>query len=203
MTRHHPAEVTLLAYAAGTLPRLHAKVVGFHVSACPNCSQQVWNFKEVGGALLAGLPPVPLCPDALTRILARLDKAPILTKKAAPPSLTSLATGRWWWAGSGVRLMPLVRRDETDTRLDLVRVQAGVALPEHTHTGPETVCILQGSFSDETGQYTLHDIAESDGTLLHQPIAAPGPDCICLIAITGRLRAKSWIARLIQSLIDV
>ena len=202
MTRHHPAEATLLACAAGTLPRLHARVLEFHLSACPRCHRQVRNFNEVGGALLTSLSPAPLRPDAMTRTLARLDKVPSATNAAAP-SLVWLATGRWWWAGSGVRLMPLVRRDETDTRLDLVRVAAGVALPEHTHTGPETVCILQGSFNDETGHYALHDIAESDGTLLHQPVAAPGPDCICLIATTGRLRANGWLARLIQPLIDV
>jgi putative transcriptional regulator len=204
MMLHHPSDATLLSYAAGHLPVLHTRVLAVHLSACPHCRDEVRLLEEIGGALLETIPPVALQPDALARTLARLDEAPWAPGPVAVPvTLQALAVGRWWWLGPGIRLMPLRRRDAYDTRLDLVRVAPGVALPAHGHTGLETACILQGAYSDETGEYTAYDLAESDGDLDHAPVASPGQDCICLIATTGRLRGHTWLSRLVQPLVDV
>ena len=118
-------------------------------------------------------------------------------------TLVALAVGRWWWLGPGIRLMPLHRRDATGTRLDLIRVAPGMALPGHGHTGPEMACILQGAYADETGEFAVHDIAEGDAALDHRPVASPGADCICLIATTGRLRGHTRLARLVQPLMGI
>ncbi len=225
MIRHHPSEATLIAQAAGHLAPLHARVLAVHLAACPRCRNELREMEEVGGALLAALPPASLRPDALARALGGLD-----AMLAPPPSLeglgreadqgweegehspasplpaailAALATGRWWWLGPGIRLMPLARRDASGTRLDLIRVAPGMALPGHGHTGAEMACILQGGYGDETGDYNIFDIAEGEPGLDHTPIAAPGPECICLIATTGRLRAHTWLARLVQPLVGV
>jgi putative transcriptional regulator len=223
MIRHHPSDATLTSHAAGHLPALHGRVLAVHLASCPRCRDEVHRMEEVGGALLATLPPAALHPDALAHMLARLDD----TRFAPPPPncdslrapsaqtegenslpspatiIEAFATGRWWWLGPGIRLMPLAPRDASGTRLDLIRVAPGVAMPGHGHTGAEMACILQGGYADETGHYNEFDIAEGDPSLEHTPIASPGPDCICLIATTGRLRAHTWLARLIQPLVGV
>jgi putative transcriptional regulator len=225
MIRQHPSETTLLAQAAGTLAPLHSVVLSVHLAACPVCRDEVRHLEEVGGALLSSLPPERMAPGALAWTMAQLDGPPSghaakqpasaavgpqssLVVQLAPAVLQAdlvrqFATGRWIWLGPGIRLMPLQRRDASGTRLDLIRVAAGVALPSHSHTGPETACILQGGFSDEAGEYGVLDIAEGDAALHHVPIASPGEDCVCLIATTGRLRAHSWLARLVQPLVGV
>ena len=193
-----------MAQAAGSLPALHARVLAVHLAACPRCRDELRGMEEVGGALLATLPPALLRPDALARTMARLDDAARPAPLRAPAvTLPALATGRWWWLGRGIQLMPLARRDASGTRLDLIRVAPGVALPAHGHSGPEMACILQGGYADATGDYAAGDIAEGDSALEHTPIASPGPDCICLIATTGRLRAHTWLARVVQPLIGV
>jgi putative transcriptional regulator len=204
MISHHPSDATLTARAAGNLPVLHARVLTVHLSACPRCDSELRRMEELGGALLATLSPAPLRSDALGRTLKRLDDK-VLTPSPAAPAVTleALAVGRWCWLGPGIRLMPLVRRDASGTRLDLVRVAPGVSLPGHGHTGPETACILRGGYADETGKYDAGDIAEGDVGLQHTPVAAPGADCICLIATTGRLRAHTWLAKLLQPLVGV
>ncbi len=204
MIRHHPSDATLIAQAAGHLPALHAEVLAVHLSACPHCRAELRRLDEVGGALLTELPPEPLRPDALARTLARLDDAVAAPPPAVTPiTLKALAVGRWWWLGPGIRLMPLSRRDASGTRLDLIRVAPGRALPGHGHTGPEMACILQGAYADETGEYSAYDIAEGDVALDHTPIASPGGDCICLIATTGRLRGHTLLARLVQPLMGI
>lgn len=202
MIRHHPSDTTLLAQAAGTLPVLHGRVLAVHLAACPACRATLQQMEAIGGSLLADLPPVAMQRDALARVLARLDE-PAPADPAPATTLEALATGRWWWLGPGIRLMPLHRRDASGTRLDLIRVAPGVALPGHGHTGAEIACILQGSYADETGEYTHLDIAEGEPGLEHTPVAQPGRDCICLIATTGRLRGHTWVSRLVQPLIGV
>jgi putative transcriptional regulator len=202
--RHHPSEPTLMAQAAGRLLALHARVLAVHLAACPRCRDELRDLEEVGGALLAMPPPAAMRPDALAHTLARLDDAVRSAPSHAPViTLQALAIGRWWWLGRGIRLMPLARRDASGTRLDLLRVTPGIALPAHGHSGPEMACILQGGYTDATGDYAAGDIAEGDSALDHTPVASPGPDCICLIATTGRVRAHTWLARLVQPLIGV
>jgi putative transcriptional regulator len=204
MIRHHPSDTILMAHAAGRLPVLHARVLAVHMSACPHCHGELQRMDEIGGALLDDLRPMALQPDALARTMERLGEVVAVPEPAAVPvTLEALAVRRWWWLGPGIRLMPLRRRDASNTRLDLIRVAPGVAMPAHGHTGLETACILQGGYFDETGEYASYDIAESDTDLDHAPVAAPGPDCICLIATTGRLRGHTWLSRLVQPLIGV
>jgi putative transcriptional regulator len=94
--------------------------------------------------------------------------------------------------------MPLMARDETDTRLDLIRVAPGTGLLEHGHDGLESTIVLQGAFDDRIARYEVGDFAEAEGGVDHRPTARPGPDCICLIATTAHLQAHSFVGRLVR-----
>lgn len=212
MISHHPADTTLLSTASGTLLPLHREVVAVHLARCADCRAAVEAGEEIGGALLDAMPPAALGDKALAAALARLDEAaahPRASQTEAPLDLSPKAlerlieTGPWRAVGLGIKLMPLVPRDATGTRLDLIRVAGGTALPRHDHTGPEMTCVLRGGYADATGQYNAGDVAEGDVGLDHQPRALAGAECICLIATTGRLRAKSLIARLLQPIFGI
>lgn len=205
MTSRHPSEATLLSYTAGTLPRAHAIVVRTHLAHCAHCRQTARLGIDLGGELLAEQAPAALAPDALSRTLARLDEQePRMPPRRVPSTVEELATGRWWWLGPGIRLMPLIRRGADNTRLDLIRVTPGAALPGHGHTGMELACVLKGAFGDETGTYAFGDLAEGDEDLDHCPTALPvDGECVCLISTTGPLRAHSWLARMIQPVFGI
>ncbi|RVT92006.1 transcriptional regulator [Rhodovarius crocodyli] len=205
MTGNHPSDATLLAYAAGSLPLAHAMVVRTHLALCPDCREAARLGVSLGGALLEDAPPADLAGDALERTLARLDEQePLAPAQRVPSTIEELATGRWIWLGPGIRLMPLIRRGADGARLDLIRVKPGACLPGHGHTGMELACVLKGAFQDETGEYRAGDFAEGDEALDHCPVALPvDGECVCLISTSGRLRAHSWLARLIQPIFDV
>lgn len=205
MILHHPSEAMLIAYGAGQLPEAHRIVMRAHLARCPQCAQAANLACEIGGVLLDEIAPVAMEAHALETTLARLDLRDARAPRApVPTSVADFATGRWWWIGPGIRIMPLRRRDRDDTRLDLLRVAPGVALPGHGHSGFELTCVLQGGFRDETGDYLAGDMAEGDAKMEHRPEALRlGEECICLVATTGRLRAHDWLARLVQPLIGV
>ena len=104
---------------------------------------------------------------------------------------------------AGGQRVPLAARDASGTRLDLIRVSPGMALPEHGHSGREVTLVLQGAFTDAVHDYHVGDLAEGDIEMAHRPLALDGEDCICLIATTGRLRARSVFARLLQPVFGV
>jgi len=205
MTQHHPSDATLMAYVAGTLPAPHAIVVRTHLATCHTCRAAVRLATDLGGAVIEDAPPAALGADALGRTLARLSvPAPAEPPMRVPVTLADFATGRWWWIGKGIRLMPLMPRDRDDARLDLIRVAPGTALPAHGHTGSELTCVLAGAFADMTGEYRVGDFAESDPSLDHQPTASDaGGDCVCLIATTGRLRSESRLVRMVLPLVGL
>ncbi len=204
MIRHHPAEASLIACAAGAMPMAHARVIEVHAARCPVCAAGLRAAEAAGGALLDALPPAPMAPDALARALARLDTAaPEPAPAAAAFDLAALASGRWRRVAPGIAIMNLLPRDATDSRLDLIRVAPGRALLTHGHTGPETTCVLSGAFADGTGTFAAGDCVEADAALDHTPRALPGEDCVCLIATTHHLRPHGWLGRLVRPLLGM
>lgn len=209
MIRHHPAEATLLACAAGTLADAHARVIRVHAAMCPACAAGLRAAEAGGGALLEALEPTALAPDALARTLARLDAVPPARKEAARDEaaaafdFAALAKGRWRRVGPGIAMMTLMARDASDSRLDLIRVAPGRSLLAHSHEGSETTCVLRGAFEDGLGTYGPGDCVETDPALSHQPRALPGEECVCLIAVTHHLRPQSWLGRLVRPLLGM
>ena len=209
MIRHHPGESTLMGYVSGSLPAAHRQVVAIHIACCSLCAADVRLLEEAAGALLDSLAPAPLAADALTRVLARLDEpAPSPRPAFSPPAspaeaLSSLATGRWRWTGPGIAMMPLMPRDHTGTRLDLIRVKPGIGLLQHGHNGFESTIVLQGAFDDGIARYEAGDFGEADGGVDHRPAAQPGPVCICLIATTAHLKPHGLLGRLVRPLIGM
>jgi putative transcriptional regulator len=202
MTRQHPSQPLLMAYAMGNLPGLHSLVLRIHVEHCTACQHLMRSMDEIGGAMFASLQGADLDDDALTRLLKLVDETGNEFHEVKPDTLSSLAIQKWRWVAPGIQIMPVAERDATGTRLDLIRVSAGTALPVHDHADLETTCVLQGRFSDVSGEYRLHDIQECGPGQVHAPTAAEDGDCICILAITQRLRPQNMLARLVHQFLD-
>ena len=84
------------------------------------------------------------------------------------------------------------------TRLQLLRIAPGKALPDHGHGGEELTLILKGSYSDHTGRYGAGDVADLDMELEHAPRVDSDVECICVVATEAPTRFKSFWARLAQ-----
>jgi anti-sigma factor ChrR (cupin superfamily) len=81
----------------------------------------------------------------------------------------------------GVEICHLVRPAEgTGAALALLRYRPGASVPLHEHVGLETICVLQGSQSDEAGTYEAGDVVVNPAGSRHRVWSDEG--CTVLIA---------------------
>lgn len=227
MIRHHPDDALLLAHAAGNLPAGAAIVVESHLETCPACCERLHSLQAVGGVLLDDIAPVEMLPDALGRALARIDGAPdgparpsapaaLLAAGAAPArrpdlpagarwprALDGCAVSPWRWLAPGIRWSRVTVPHDRRANVFLLRIGAGKRLPQHTHSELELTQVLHGSFGDGRSQYGPGDFDGADDAILHQPVADPAGECICLSSVEGRVVFQGVFARTIGALVGM
>jgi len=224
---HHPSDMVLAEFAASTLDEAAALVVGAHVAQCPQCQQAVRRFETLGGALLDSSSSTPMMKADPLELLSQSELPNQITPVASPtapirPSrvfgddardsadetpeqvrklLALYPAGKWRWAGPGVRWRPISAPSESGIRVFLLRAGAGVRLPDHSHEGIEWTCVLSGAFAHSQGRFGPGDFDEADDDVDHDPVVEPGRDCVCLVAMSGRLQLQGMVGRLLQPLV--
>lgn len=214
--RHHPAETTLIAYAAGHLDVALSAIVASHLAVCPRCRGRSRLAEGVGGELLETSAPAALRDGALDAVLARVAGAAPETDPPAPPAgrhgvaaplgrllPERLADIRWRTVGPGIRQARLGEAGRDPEGLKLLKIAPGRSVPRHSHRGHEMTLIVSGSYTDELGRFQAGDIADLDGEVDHQPVSDTGEDCICIIATDAPLRFEGWVPRLMQSFVRI
>jgi putative transcriptional regulator len=193
MSRHLAPDELLLEYAAGVLPEGLALVVSLHVALDPAARRTVERLREMAGAMLDEQDG-PVDEMALASILTRLDDEPV---EARPPAPEPARPG-FEWAPSALRpyighkdfkrVLGGFQRIDLKLRGDrsraaLLKLMPGEGLPVHRHVGTEYTVVLQGGYTDNTGNYVAGDFATGPGPQEHEPIADPGEPCIALIVL--------------------
>lgn len=214
--RHHIEDDLLVDYAAGSLSEGWSIAVATHLALCPHCRDRLALAEAVGGHMLDTLAPEPLDALAWDQLRNRIAKVPAAAPKA-PPSASGpsdlpmplrayigggLDAIKWRSLGRGAYQMRLRTADAT-TQVRLLRIPAGKPVPEHSHGGRELTLVLSGSFHDEEGSFGPGDLEDADGSVLHQPIASPEADCICLAVTDKPLKFSSWIVRALQPVLGI
>jgi putative transcriptional regulator len=205
------SEELLLRYAAGQLRPAPALVVASHLAMSPSSRHFVAGLETVGGALIDEEPMADISAGLFERTLAALDTpvrpdsfAPVRSHEvldmgvAIPEPLARRSIGPWKWLGPGMRFARIDMPEDPDHNLVLLRVPAGRALPEHSHSGKEYTLVLKGSFHDESGRFGVGDLILEDEETDHTPIVGMDGECICLAAIEGPMKIKSWLGRMVQ-----
>ena len=208
----HPApEELLLDYAAGALAAGPALAVALHVALDPAARRTVERLGVLGGALMEGEGEAPFDEDLLNSTLARLDGVAVEPKPApyvprrgfewAPPPLAPYlgAEPSWKRVFGGFEEMRLKLPGEH--RVSLLRLEPGRGLPMHRHVGEEFTVVLQGGYTDSTGNYGVGDFAVGPGPEQHEPIADPGDPCIALIVIEKPIVLTGPFGRFLNPLV--
>lgn len=203
MPSHHPDDELLMQYAAGQTPESVALVVATHVGSCPRCQAMTGGLDAVGGACLDELEPVAMNAGALDALLARLDDdgpaEPIPQRIPGVPSPldtylpASFDALPWKRRPGGIRIYDL---DIDTNRAFLLHIGEGARTPMHTHRGSEYTLVVDGAFSDETGEYRAGDFVVTDSNITHQPAVVSDSDCICLAVLDAPIKLtgpRGWL----------
>jgi len=206
---HHPSEALLADYASGAMGAARSLVIAAHVHACPRCRALVETAEAAGGEMLEDLPAAEMGADALDAVLARLDTPapqPAPTAKAeAPadwirvPDEVAQAVSRKRWVAPGVWIAPVDTGRPGGPLSYLLRVGAGMRMPQHTHDGCELTIVLKGAFADGEQLFAAGDLAEADDDIEHSPHITGDGECVCLVSCDNRLIVKDWIGRVVAT----
>jgi len=212
---YHPSDLTIMRFAAGTLPAGPMLVVATHLSGCPFCRRRVATFEAAGGEILTEIRPAALSDGALERTLNRLDSsepAPLASPSPQPASidgfilprtLNDCKVGPWRTVGPGVKLSRVTMPHAPAANVILLKVKANRRMPAHGHSDLEVTQVLKGSFSDAGNRYQPGDFVEGDDDTDHSPVIGSEGECISLAAIEGHVRFRGFFGRLLQPFIGL
>ena len=214
-TAHVIQDEWLLSYAAGSLTPARSLMIAAHSSYNDQVQEKIADAETIGGALLAEASPTAVDGAVLDQLLDRLDTLPqpvieqpvVKHGDLVPPALAGhvgadLDALKWRFMGPGMSYVRLWD-GPNDERLWLLRADAGVAVPDHGHTGDEWTLLLKGSYRTELGHYQVGDMDVANDEIEHQPIVDDGGECICLVMTEGPLRMKTLFSRMAQPIIGL
>ena len=219
---HHPDDATLMSFAAGTLSEPFAILIASHLELCGRCRQANLAMAALGGLVMESGLPSQTRPDALDRLLARLDEPADAgaTKRRPMPALPPGATGlpqplarlvgggidaiTWHSVVPGVqdRMIKFEGKSEGHS-LRFLRARPGMTLPEHTHVGTELTLVLAGALRDGEAVLGPGDISDMDEDGTHTPRVHGSETCICVFAHEAAPRFKRVKHRILQKLIGI
>ncbi|MEI2298932.1 ChrR family anti-sigma-E factor [Ensifer sp. MJa1] len=220
--RHHVSDELLIGYASGTLEEGWRLAVATHLALCPNCRSRLTLMENAAGELLDNISPLPIETSSFSRLkerirteikvasasrrqptgIAKVDSPPIIPEPLRSYLGGDLTELKWKSLGRGAYHIPIKLADRSTTAR-LLRIPAGKPVPEHSHGGRELTLVISGSFNDGEMVFARGDLEEADASVQHQPLAAPGQDCICLAVTDAPLRFRSWIMRLLQPVLGI
>ena len=212
MANYHPSDELLMQFSAGQMPNALGIMVACHLEKCHLCRRRVSVFEQLGGEIMQESPPAAVGKGLLPNILAKLDEpAPDETLKKQllgstdpriPKPLSRFVPGyfdelEWTGMSRSIKEFKLPISDALYTA-KLYKISAGKELPVHTHKGNEFTLVMDGSFSDNAGDYNQGDFILADSHTIHQPKAAPDCDCICFAVIDAPLKMTGFFGRMLN-----
>ena len=209
-------DALLLDYAAGGLPLPLEVLVETHLAMNEESAKTMNMLMKLGGVLLEDSDPVSLSEGALENVLKAIGqdegKQPDTSKRKIdtncallPRPIADYLPDRndpsWRRIGIGLFECDVVF-DNDRGRAKFYRISPGTSIPSHTHTGTEVTLVLQGGFTDETGNYGAGDIAVQEEGGEHKPVADNDGECVVFAVNQGDIRLTGPIGRVLNLLVN-
>ena len=211
--QHHPSEETLIDFTAGTLDEGRSLVVATHLASCSSCRRAMKQLEAIGGMLLDTMQSSALSPRSRTMTIFRTGGVElsdagrnIHAASASNGHLSPLSlfeAGEWRWIGPGIHSKSVAVETNGAMRVFMLRAAAGTRLPDHRHAGTEWTCVLEGAYRHDLGYFGPGDFDEADESVEHRPQVVSDGECICLVALSGKIELQGWAGRLIAPVVQL
>ncbi|MAI07094.1 MAG: hypothetical protein CBC47_08195 [Alphaproteobacteria bacterium TMED87] len=209
---HHPTEELILSYASGALDEANSILIATHLSLCAQC-RDVYNAAEsIGGELLDDIDTAEITNTSFDEFFSSIEHFPldpVIKPSTSIPQNTFLpnplrdyinfSDGKinWRWLGPGLRYHSIEASSEF-AKVGLLKISPGTKVPHHGHSGKEMTMVISGGYTDGIDKFSRGDVELADPSLIHQPVAEPGEDCICLVVTEGNLRPTGALASIMN-----
>ena len=118
-----------------------------------------------------------------------------------PKSLDELD---WRRIAPGIKQFNLSDQHRRYGAFQLLSLEPGVVLSAHSHNDRELTYLVQGSYTDEIGQFRAGDIADLDGHQeTHQPVVDSEESCIALIATHSPVNYSGMVGKIMQPFVGI
>ncbi len=215
---HHLTDETIQDYSAGSLTVPMETLVACHLTVCSQCRRKAEMAENIGGSMFNDMEPVAVGSSAMD-LLAR---AAMMPEHSAPATATSkptyagvplplarqLPTGledlEWRRIAPGIKQYNLSSQHRRYGAFQLLHLEPGVVLSAHSHNDRELTYLVQGSYTDEIGQFRAGDIADLDGhDETHQPVVDSEEPCIALIATQSPVNYSGVFGKIMQPFVGI
>lgn len=220
--KHHINDDLLWAYSNNRLEEGWALIIASHLAMCQDCSNALSQMEQLSGLMLDAAPPENS--DLKASFASTLEK--LASLESSQPNHESESRKANISSNGNVLPLPLVRKlghdidkikwkplgvgafhylipTNDNTKVRLLKIPKGSAVPEHTHRGLELTLVLQGGFSDKISEFWPGDVQETDENIEHQPVATDDMDCICLAVTDAPLKFKSKLVSMFQPVLGI
>jgi putative transcriptional regulator len=220
MINHHPSIELLSDFTAGELPVSIAITVSSHLELCQQCRQQVRQLTEAAANKafegfddslnIGATQPVADSLVGMEALINSITDLPMDTRDALPKIMTDIVVGGQRiplpralrnvalkeWQGLGKLSRSRLDLEDDERRTSLLHIAPGGNVPCHTHKGFEITLLLQGSFDDDMGHYSVGDFILLDGKHTHQPTTKEG--CVCLTVSSDAIHFTQGMSKLLN-----
>lgn len=215
MIKHHPNCQLLTSYVKGELSASLSIGIAIHIEMCEQCKAKVEAltaqyaqdcFSQPASLPVTDIDNELIDMDEMMNLITANDdiEEPVIFKSrqvtfneqdyTLPRALTNLDLGRSNQFGKISRCR--VKLDEDTIHANLLHINAGGSVPEHTHKGYELTVLISGSFSDVNGAYQAGDFILLDAQHTHSPKSIEG--CLCYTVADDKLHFTQGINKLLN-----
>lgn len=172
---------------------------------------------NVGGSLLSDVEPTHVAMSAADL----LAKSAMMPAHSAPAISAPAVTGvprplarllsaplqelDWRRIGPGIKQHNLSDQHRKHGAFQLLHLEPGTVLSAHSHNDRELTYLVQGSYTDEIGQFKRGDIADLDDQdkKTHQPVVDSAEPCIALIASQAPVSYSGMFSKIMQPFVGI
>ncbi|MBT8449334.1 MAG: ChrR family anti-sigma-E factor [Gammaproteobacteria bacterium] len=192
--KFHPSPELLLRYSAGTLTPAMSFVVASHVQQCNICQSTQDNLEYMGGVSIENYADSTVNDASFDSLLNRLEDNPTSDQSNLNIPLATDYQSMFsdivdkkyenvgWQSIAGKIDRAEVNVADGDNQVEILRFAPNAKIPQHTHKGNEYTVILEGSYTDELGEFGVGDFIHMNQNHHHRPVASK-KGCVC-IAVT-------------------
>ena len=110
----------------------------------------------------------------------------------------------WRRIAPGIKQFNLSSQHRKHGAFQLLHLEPGVTLSEHSHNDRELTYLVQGSYQDEIGHFQAGDIADLDvHEKAHKPVVNSDVPCIALIATHSPVNYSGVLGKIMQPFVGI